>query len=189
QFKRLTLQGQFMVDDIRLQANTGPETITFVLTGSAVYALPRADLKLTLETVTSRAYNAPQVEGQYIYLNRGLATQFSDYMHSSLSLEFYMDHRIRGLRFGPKVDMLFQGERDMRQPFPAKTESVHNLLDGDIEPTFRGSMRFTYQPRHWWWIAADGGINVPGNNPHRFVVLINAGILLTLDGTIKLWDS
>ena len=189
QFKRLTLQGQFMVDDIRLQANTGPETITFVLTGSAAYALPKADLKLTLETVTSRAYNAPQVEGQYIHLNRGLATQFSDYVHTSLSLEFYMDHRVRGLRFGPKVDLLLQGERDMRQPFPPKSESVRNLLDGDVERTLRGSMKLTYQPMHWWWIAADGGYNVTSNDQHRFIGLINAGILLTLDRTIKLWDS
>ncbi len=189
QFQRLTIQGQFMVDDIRLQSNTGPESITFALTGSAVYALAKADLKLTLETVTSRAYNAPQIEGQYIHLNRGLATQFSDYVHTSLFLEFYMDQQAKGLRLGPKVDLLLQGERDMRQPFPGKSESVRNLLDGNVERTFRGSMRLTYQPKHWWWIAADGGYNVTGNQNHRFIGLINAGILLTLDRTIKFWDS
>ncbi len=189
QFKRLTIQGQFMVDDIRLQSNTGPETITFVLTGSAAYALPKADLKLTLETVTSRAYNAPQTEGQYIYLNRGLATQFSDYVHTSLFLEFYLDRRVRGLRLGPKMDLLLQGERDLRQPFPVKSESIQNLLDGDVKRTIRGSMRLTYQPMHWWWIAADGGYNINSGDSNRFIGLLNAGILLTLEQTIKLWDS
>ncbi len=188
QFKRLTFQGQLMVDDIRLQSNTGPETITFALTGSAVYALPKADLKLTLETITSRAYNAPQVEGQYIYLNRGLATQFSDYVHASLFAEFYLDHRISGLRFGPKLDLLFQGERDMRQPFPTNSESVRNLLDGNVMRTIRGSMKITYQPKHWWWIAADGGYNLNSDHDHQFIGLINVGIMLTLDTTIKLWD-
>lgn len=188
QFKRLTLQGQFMIDDIRLQANTGPETITFALTGSAVYALPRADLKLTWETVTSRAYNAPQIEGQYIHLNRGIATQFSDYVHTSLSLEFYMDQQAPGLRFGPKLDLLFQGERDMRQPFPANSESIRNLLDGNVARTIRSSMKFTYQPMHWWWIAADGGYNFNRDQSDRFIGIIHAGIMLTLDKSIKLWD-
>lgn len=189
QFKRLTLQGQFMVDDIRLQPNAGPETITFALTGSATYALPKADLKLSLETVTARAYNAPQTEGQYIYLNRGLATQFSDYIHTSLSLEFYMDHRAPGLRFGPKMDMLLQGERDMRQPFPINSESIHNLLDGDVERIVRGSITLTYQPMHWWWITVDGGYNVNRDDQNRFIGLINTGIMLTLDKALKLWDS
>ncbi len=188
QFKRLTLHGQLMVDDIRLQSNTGPETLTFALIGSAVYALSKADLKFTLETITSRAYNAPQVEGQYIFLNRGLATQFSDYVHMSLFTEFYMDHRISGLRFGPKLDLLFQGERDMRQPFPGNSESIRNLLDGNVARTIRGSMKITYQPKHWWWIAADGGYNLNSDYDHQFTGLINVGIMLTLDTTIKLWD-
>jgi len=188
QFKRLTLQGQFMIDDIRLQANTGPETITFALTGSAVYALPQADIKLTLETVTARAYNAPQTEGQYIYLNRGIATQFSDYVHTSLFAEFYMDRRVPGLRFGPQLDLLLQGERDMRQPFPLNSESIRNLLDGDVERTVRSSVKLTYQPTHWWWIAVDGGYNLNSDHDHRFVGLINAGIMLSLGKSIKLWD-
>lgn len=188
QFKRLTVHGQFMVDDIRLQSNTGSETITFVLTGSAAYALPKSDVKLTLETVTSRAYNAPQTEGQYIHLNRGLATQFSDYVHTSLSAEFYMDHRIPGLRYGPKFDLLLQGDRDMRQPFPAVSESIRNLLDGNIRHTVRGAMIITYQPKHWWWLATDTGYNVTNEGPHRFVGLISGGITLSLDRTIKLGD-
>ncbi len=188
QIKRLTLQGQFMIDDIRLQSNTGPETVTFALTGSAVYALPAADLKLTLETVTSRAYNAPQVSGQYIYLNRGLATQFSDYVHASLSAEFYMDHRIPGLRLGPKIDVLLQGERDMRQVFPPGSESIRNLLDGDTARTVRGSLRFTYQPGHWWWIAADGGYNINRDRANQFIGLVSGGVMFTIDRSFKLWD-
>ena len=189
QLQRFTLQGQFMIDDIRLQSNTGPESITFGLTGSLVYALPRADLKMTLEMISSRAYNAPQTEGQYIHLRRGLATQFSDYVHASGSAEFYLDDRIPGLRFGPKLDVLYQGERDMRQPFPLNSDPVRNLLDGTVERTTRGSFQVTYQPKHWWWISADGGYNFNRNQSNQFIGLFHAGIMLTLDSAIKLWDS
>jgi len=188
QFKNLTIQGQLMVDDIRLQSNTGPESITYVLTGSAVYALQTIDLKLTLETVTSRAYNAPQIEGQYIFLNRGIATQFSDYVHSSLSAEIYLDHRAPGLRLIPKIDVLYQGERDMRQPFPNNSESISNLLDGEVERTVRGSLGVLYQPSHWWWIGFDGGYNINRGGDNQFIGLINAGISMTFDSSIKLWD-
>ncbi len=188
QYRNVTIQGQLMIDDIRLQSNTGPETITFALTGSAVYAYRNIDLKMTLETVTSRAYNAPQTEGQYIFLNRGIATQFSDYVHSSVSAEVYMDHRVRGLRFRPKIDLLYQGERDMRQPFPIKSEAIRNLLDGDVGRTIRGSLSVMYQPVHWWWIGVDGGYNVNRGDDNQFIGVINAGVMLTLDTSTDLWD-
>lgn len=188
QFRNVTLQGQLMIDDIRLQSSTGPETVTFALIGSAVYATRNVDLKLTLETVTSRAYNAPQIEGQYIFLNRGIATQFSDYVHSSLSSDIYMDHRVPGLRLSPKIDLLFQGERDIRQPFPTNSEKIRNLLDGQVERTIRGSVSVMYQPVHWWWIGVDGGYNVNRSGDNKFIGLINAGVMLTFDTSINLWN-
>ena len=188
QLNRWTIQGQLMVDDLRLQSNTGPETITFALTGSAVYALPNADIMFTLETVSSRAYNAPQTEGQYIFLNRGIATQFSDYVHSSLSAEFYLDHRVRGLRMQPKIDVLYQGERDMRQPFPKNSEVIQNLLDGEVNRTMRASMSMMYQPVHWWWIGIDAGYNISRGKSNQFIGLVNAGIKVSFDTSFKLGD-
>jgi len=188
QLSRWTIQGQFMVDDLRIQSNTGPETITFALTGSAVYTLPSADIMLTLETVSSRAYNAPQTEGQYIYLNRGIATQFSDYVHSSLSAEFYLDQHLSGLRVQPKIDLLYQGERDLRQSFPDNSESIRNLLDGDVNRTVRASMSMMYQPVHWWWIRVDAGYNVNREKSNQFIGLVSVGIKMNFDTSIKLWD-
>ncbi|MCY4000809.1 MAG: hypothetical protein OXF84_08400 [Bacteroidetes bacterium] len=188
QLNRWTIQGQLMVDDLRIQSNTGPETITFALTGSAVYALPSTDIKFTFETVSSRAYNAPQTEGQYIFLNRGIATQFSDYVHSSLSAEFYLDHRVPGLRMLPKIDLLYQGERDMRQPFPESSEVIENLLDGEANRTMRTSMSMMYQPVHWWWIGVDAGYNINRGESNQFIGLVSAGIKVNFDTSINLWD-
>ena len=192
QWKRLTLHGQLLVDDIRLQANTGPETITYAIAGTAALALSSADLVVSLDAVTSRAYNAPQPEGRYTYLNRGLATQFSDYVQAGLSAEFYLDQWAPGLRIGPSIDLLWQGERDIRQPFPSNNERPRNILDGSVERTARGAVQAAWQPMHWWWISLDAGINTSqkdGNGRRtRFVGLISAGVRLTLDGTIDLWN-
>ncbi len=193
QWNRLTLHGQFLVDDIRLQANTGPETITFVMAGTAALALRSADLEFSFDAVTSRAYNAPQPEGRYIYLNRGLATQFSDYVQASLAAEFYLDRWVPGLRVAPRIDRLWQGERDMRQPFPGNDERPRNLLDGTVERTTRSAVYAAWQPLHWWWLSMDAGVNFSqrGSAAHktRFVGLISAGVRLTLDGSLDLWSN
>ena len=192
QFKRFTLHGQLFVDDIQLQPSKGPETITFIATGSAAYALPKADLVFTFEAVSSRAYNAPQAAGRYIYLNRGLATQFSDYIQTALSTEFFLDDWAPGLRAGAQATMLWQGERDIRQPFPSLDEFPRNILDGNVQHTLRGSILAGWQPLHWFWISMDLGINtsILDGSPRqtRFMGIINAGFRFTLDGGLDLWD-
>ena len=192
QYRRLTLHGQLYVDDIKLQPSKGPETITFIMTGSAAYALPHADLVFSLDAVTSRAYNAPQAPGRYIYLNRGLATQFSDYVQTAFSSEFFLDRWIPGLRAGAKATVLWQGERDMRQPFPGLDERPRNILDGNVRRTYRGAVLAAWQPRHWFWMSLDLGLNatVQDGMPRtwRMVGLVHAGFRLRLDGSYDLWN-
>ena len=192
QYRKLTLHGQLYVDDIKLQPSKGPETITYIVTGSAAYALPRADITLGFDAVTSRAYNAPQAPGRYVYLNRGLATQFSDYVQTSLGAEVFLDHWVPGLRAGAGAVALWQGERDMRQPFPGLDESPRNILDGNIRRTIRGAVLAAWQPRHWFWVSMDLGINTTSQDSvprkTRFVGLVHAGLRLTLDGGLDLWS-
>ena len=180
----LTLHGQFMVDDINLQ-RIGNESLTFAFTGSAVYVLAGADVGASLEMVSARAYNAPQPAGRYIYLQRGLATQFSDYVSSSLWAEVHLDHLVPGLRLQPSVSLLCQGERDMRQPFPSNDEILDNILDGEVSRTIRPALGVTYQPVPWAWLRAEGGLNRTDGNT-RFAGSLTAGLRLMLQTALRL---
>ena len=193
QMGKVTMHGQLMVDDIRLQRGTGNESVTFALYGSLAYAAPMFDLHISSTAVAARAYNAPQPEGKYIYLRRGLATQFSDYVTASVSAEFYLDTVAKGLRIAPRVEVLHQGERDMRQKFPANDAILNNILDGTVERTVRTSIQLAYQPVSWWWIRANGGVNSVKNANHvktsastRFAGTLETGLRLRLDYAIRL---
>ncbi len=190
---KVTAHGQLMVDDIRLQRGTGNETVTLAAHASLTYAAAMVDIQTSFTAVTARAYNAPQPEGKYIYLRRGLATQFSDYMVAAISAEFYFDSFARGLRIAPRVEVLHQGQRDIRQKFPANYAVLDNILDGTVERTVRTSIRLAYQPVSWWWIQADGGSNAVRNANHipssaytRFVGTLQTGLRLRLDYAIRL---
>ena len=193
QVQRLTVHAQMMVDDFNARGESGNETLTFAFAGSATYALPRMDLGATLNVVSARAYNAPQPEGQYTFLQRGLATQFSDYVHTAAYADLYLDDVALGLRLTPRLDLLAQGERDIRQPFPPNTEDLDNLLDGTVTRTVRPALQAVYQPSPWWWVRVDAGFNITSNLDHidgqdetRFVGLIEAGVRLVVDKAFRL---
>ena len=193
QLKRLTLHGQLMVDDVDSRGESGLESFTYAFSGSAVYAASSFDLGATLEVVTARAYNAPQPEGSYIYLLRGLGTQFSDYVHASAFADVYLDGLVPGLRVTPRLHLLAQGERDIRQPFPASDEVLDNLLDGTVARTMRPAVQVYFQRDPWWWIGLDAGVNVMTNIDHvegqdetRFIGMIEVGLRLRLDGAVGL---
>ena len=191
--RRFTLYGQLMIDDIDSRGESGNESVTFALAGSLVYAAPSFDVGATLEVVTARAYNAPQPEGTYVYLLRGLATQFSDYVHASAFADVYLDGLVPGLRVTPRLHLLAQGERDIRQPFPANDEAIDNLLNGTVARTVRPAVQIYFQRDPWWWIGLDAGFNVMSNVDHvehrsetRFVGLLEIGLRLRLDRAVGL---
>ena len=191
QVRRLTVHGQLMVDDLNVQGK-GNETLSFAFTGSAVYALSAMDVWASLTAVAARTYNAPQPEGKYIYLHRGLATQFSDFVHGSVALDVYLDRVVPGLRVTSRMDWLWQGEQDIRQTFPANEAVLDNILEGTVRRTVRPSLHVVYQPRHWWWIRLDAGYNVIQNQDHvsgyndmRFTGLLEAGVRFRIDRAIR----
>ncbi len=192
QARRFTVHGQLMVDDINVQG-IGNETLTYAFAGSVVYALGTADIGGSLTAVSSRTYNAPQPEGKYVYLLRGLATQFSDYVLLSTFADVYVDHFAPGLVVSPRLDWLRQGERDIRQPFPAKDQELKNILDGTVMAIVRPALRLSWQPSPWWWVRADVGVNfvhnaghVTGSTESRFVGLVEAGFRVRLDRALEL---
>lgn len=193
QHRRLTLHGQLAIDDFDFLGRSGNETLTFSLVGSLHYAAPGFELGTRLEVITPTAYNAPQPEGKYIFLLRGLATQFSDYVHATAYADVYLDGLAPGLQLTPRLHLLAQGERDMRQPNPDPNAEVAFLLDGTAERTVRAALQVRYQPVPWGWLRLDGGVNfvsdenhVAGATASRFVGLAEVGIRYTVGTPLRL---
>jgi hypothetical protein len=192
QYKRLTLHGQWMVDDFDALGE-GNEPLAFSLVGSLTYAAPAFDVGATLEMISARTYNAPQPEGKHLYLLRGLATQFSDYIHAAAFADVYLDGLVPGLRLTPRIDVLAQGEQDIRRPYPTTRAESDPILDGTVERTVRPAVQVYLQPAPWWWIRLDSGVNVVSNVDHiadqnntRFVGLAEVGVRLSLDRAYRI---
>ena len=138
-----------------------------------------------LKAVSARAYNAPQPEGRYIYLQRGLATQFSDYVTGAIWADVYLDRITPGLRLQPRIALLYQGERDMRQPFPSNDADLDNILDGDVVKTLRMACDVVYQPAPWAWVRAEGGLNRTDGRT-RFAGSLTVGVRVALQAIMPL---
>lgn len=189
-FRGFTIEGQLLLDDLDILSQSG-ERGSLALTGNLLYSgiAERVDAGASFEMVTARVYNTHQPEGRYIYLNRGLATQFSDYVAIEAFSDVYLDKGIKGVIFTPRITMLWQGERDIRQPYPGNEEDVGLILTGDVARTLRLSTSFRIQPDRWWWIRADVGPNFstsPGSDSSvRLVGLIEFGARLSLASPLR----
>ena len=189
QFDRTTINGQLLIDDVDIMSESG-EPVSVALTGSIVQAgvAPWLDAGLSMDLVTARTYNTHQTEGQYLYLMRGLATNFSDFIRVGVFGDVYADKLVRGLHFSPRADVLWQGEFDMRMPFPANEGEVEAILHGTPERTIRLSVPMRLQPVPYFWVSFDPGINMTSNVDHvktsnrtRFVGMGSIGLRLSLD--------
>ena len=180
-----TLHAQLLIDDFHVQRRVEPTSFAFA--GSLRWAgvVPQADVGLDFTAVASRTYNTAQAEGRYLYALRGLATQFSDYVHAALQADLYLDRVLPGLILMPQAHLLLQGERDFRQAFPRQDEGVGLILDGTPERTVRLAAALRYQPGPRWWVAWDYGVNlvtdagfVRGASQTRFVGQLEVGARL-----------
>lgn len=195
QRSNVTVYGQLLVDDIDILGH-GNEPPSLALTSSvhAADVIGPASLGGIFDLVTARTYNTHVPEGQYIYLLRGLATQFSDYIHTSAYLEFDGSGPMRGVTFRPRVHVLWQGEQDMRNvPFPATIDLADTILDGTPERTFRSALQVDIQRSARWWVRADAGVNLVSNADHVegerdviFAGIIRAGFRLGSGGVLDL---
>lgn len=192
QFARTTINGQLLIDDVDLMSESG-EPVSIALAGSIVQAgvAPWLDAGVSIDFVTARTFNTHQTEGQYLYLLRGLATNFSDYVRVGVFGDVYADHLARGLQFSPRADVLWQGEFDMRLPFPANEGEVEAILHGTAERTIRLSVPVRFQPVPYFWMSLDPGVNITANMDHvenarrtRFIGMASIGLRLSLDRVI-----
>ena len=163
-YRRVTLHGQLLIDDIDLMAQTG-EALSAAFTGSIRYAgLRFGDLGGSLTAVTARAYNTHQPEGRYLHLLRGIGTQYNDYLHLSAFASWYLGRRALDVKLTPKLDLLFQGEQDIRLLYPGEESDL--ILDGTPERTLRPALEMRIQHGRRWWAHLDVGPAIVSDAGH-----------------------
>ena len=181
----LTLHTEVIIDDvIFFRERRGiDERSNFNVFFNAAYALSQRPLTLQLnaEMVSSQSYNTDQAQGRYLYLGRGIATQFNDYVFGEFRTQLFLDGKLQGLRVSPYLGGLLQGEQVIDKEFigspltqkdkdPDELEPVPDfVLSGVVQETFRAGVEWVYYSpaeRGWkkgWWLRGDVGLNVMRN--------------------------
>ena len=183
---------QATVDDVDILNRKEPSS--FGLVGSLTFSdiVGSTTIKVGATAIGSRTFNTEQTEGQYIYLLRGLATQFSDYVSFFSEVNIFAFGLLKGLTITPRIDFLWQGEQDIRNPFPTSKE-VDTILSGTVERTVRPALRFRYEPSRLFFVAGDIGVNtiqnadhVPGDSRTKILGLLEIGVRLSTEKLFKL---
>ena len=201
----LTLHTEVIIDDIIFfrERRGIDERSNFNVFFNAAYALSQRPLTLQLnaEMVSSQSYNTDQAQGRYLYLGRGIATQFNDYVFGEFRTQLFLDGKLQGLRVSPYLGGLLQGEQVIDKEFigspltqkdkdPDELELVPDfVLSGVVQETFRVGVEWVYYSpaeRGWkkgWWLRGDVGLNVMrnlgnvvGNDQTRPVGMIELGV-------------
>ncbi|MFT5142349.1 MAG: hypothetical protein ACI80V_002645 [Rhodothermales bacterium] len=157
-----TLEGQLMLDDYDILSSKEPSSIAATLDATTVLS-PRWEFRTHFEAVGSRTYNTFQPEGRWTYLDRGIATQYSDYVTAEARASWLLPEQ--DLRLEPYVVGLWQGERDLRDAYRFG-EDFDAILTGTAERTIRTAVRAVYSPGHIGYAAVDAGINLQDNLGH-----------------------
>lgn len=167
QIQRTTVHTQVVMDDLDIM-NFGDERTSIAGMASILHVFRNAPLEVRLagDVVASRTYNTDQNEGKYLYLLRGLATQFNDYAHVSLGLNWFADSVLEGLVVGPRLHYLAQGEARIAGPFPGLDPTVATFLSGTVEKTSRAGLYFEYHPSRYLRVEVDAGYNLVRNVGH-----------------------
>ena len=136
------------------------------------------DLGLETEAVAYQTYNPEQPEGRYLYLKRGIATQFNDYVYLSLFSNIYS----KDLRITPRIAFLWQGEQEINQPLIKRNPDgslIDIILTGLPEKRIRPSLELFYRPFETLTLSLDAGYtmaedlhHLPGNSESGFSGMI-----------------
>lgn len=193
QIGKITTNFQLMLDDIVIN-NPDPAIVekpTFAITHS-IYAaalFDNIDLGYESEFISYQTYNTDQAEGRYLYLNRGIANQFTDYIFFKTYLNIHAHQWVRGLTITPSIQYLLQGEQEINQTFVGTFEPIDIILTGTEEKTSRFELASFYNPVPWFWLDSRLGYNytndinhIPGNTDSRFTYRFELGLRFKLDG-------
>lgn len=177
---------QVMLDDVDILNGTEPPSM-------AVTTLAERALSDVLSTgvegtlVTARAYNALQPEGKYLYLMRGMGTQYADFVHGRVHVERLVMTSNWLVRSQAAFDVLWQGEGDLRQPFPDSTTS--GLLVGTVRSVVRPSLRLHAMHARGLYARLDAGVahgslvEASGRTGTRLTGTVSVGWLMDWGGS------
>ena len=171
-----TVNIDFMLDDLifnRVERGiTERSNFSAILNSSYQFKRKPLAINWDFELISYQSYNTDQAEGRYIYLDRGIATDFNDYVFTEIGLEYYADLKVKGLLLSPYIGMLKQGEQIINQ----------NVLTGTVETTTRFGLKSFYSPAHYFWLKMDIGYNrvdnfrnIEGRSSNRIVGMFEAG--------------
>jgi len=201
----LTVHTEVIIDDIIFfRGSRGiDERSSINVFFNAAYALIQhpITLQISAEMVSAQSYNTDQAQGRYLYLGRGIATQFNDYVFGEFRAVFFPGGALRGLRITSYLGSLLQGEQVIDKEFigsplsqkhknPDVLEPVPNfVLSGVVQESIRAGLEWIYYSgaeQGWkkgWWIRGDLGLNVmsnlqnrEGNDQTRLVGVIELGV-------------
>lgn len=158
---RWTVETQLMLDDLDLLL--GQEGSSFAFEMGVTRPLGSVLLASQFTAVASRTYNTFQPEGRWTYLDRGIATQFSDFVFGSLGATWH--HPEGSLRLEPYGAVLLQGERDLRDPY-RYDDTFGTILVGQVERTVRVAVRTGLRVGGWGYASVDAGLNHVQNEGH-----------------------
>ena len=191
--KKVVLHVQGTLDDADILNLNEPASFSFSAYAGFPRILETVDASSGFTAVASRAYNTHQPEGRYIYLLRGLATQFSDYVSLYGSLKWYAHRWVHGLTITPRIDILWQGEADIRDPFPGNGSNVGTILTGSVERTLRTALQLAYDPDPRFFVRLDAGMNFISGADHesgagrtKFIAVLEFGFRLSTDRLFRL---
>jgi hypothetical protein len=168
-FDDLVTYGAFMVDNTSVgDEAVGKKSGFPQWAGAFGVQLPTVTPTLALRgdvtVVSSLAYRSRVARWQFYAVDDiGLAYDRTDAVLVTLRGDWYPR---RGLRLMPRLDLLWKGEDDLTDPFPADAFTTHDwLLVGVVEKTIRPSLGGLWRnPRaelRW-----DLGLNIVKNKDH-----------------------
>ncbi|OAN60329.1 hypothetical protein A8B79_10290 [Balneola sp. EhC07] len=188
---RFTMNGQVTLDDIHLTNNDERMTASVIGMMNFSELFYNTDLGIKLEVISYQSYNtSTQISGRYLYMGRGIATQFNDYVLASVHTEHFAYNLLKGLRIKPEITLLLQGEQEIDQPF-YKIEPDGSLppfvLTGTVEQTLRGALNLSFNPIPEFWLEGEFGINdvqnknnIENNDVVELTGMLIAGFRLSL---------
>lgn len=194
----LTLFFQVMIDDVDIKSQDGPNDpkhpLPFTVNSSITIAdvAKQFDIGLEADLVGTNTYRSGRYQDQWTFAQRGIATNFSDYIRTKVYTTFYPNW-MRGLKIEPALTLYWKGTEDLRglrTPFELDGSPMPAILANTVERTLRPSLYLRYQPmsttlfdpskdiRFNFWVDADMGVNfvenyynVEGVTDRRFIGL------------------
>jgi hypothetical protein len=165
----VTLSGELMLDDLDvIPGARDPEPTLYALRIGVeeTSLLPGVDVAVEYQRVSAFVYRTPNVVDNYTYLQRGLGTNFSDFDRVTVLVDVHPP--LPGLRLTPLVQILRQGEGDLRYAIPPMAEYLasRSIFLGTTERTIRLGVRGRYQPTRHIWLGFDIGRNFVTNAEH-----------------------